>query len=97
MAKGKKASLDPKTTRELNIVRTESRGSCRKTALLRARPWLHQILTPVPNRMRDVEVTGSNQVWMADITYVPMRKGFLYLVASDGLVLQKGVELVFIQ
>ena len=33
------------------------------------------------------EITGGlridrpNQVWCADITYLPMRKGFLYLVA----------------
>jgi len=26
-------------------------------------------------------ITRPNQVWCADITYIPMRKGFLYLVA----------------
>ena len=28
------------------------------------------------------EKTESNQVWTADITYIPMPQGFMYLVAS---------------
>ncbi|HCH1012726.1 TPA: IS3 family transposase [Vibrio parahaemolyticus] len=31
--------------------------------------------------MRDIEVTYPNQAWAIDITYIPMAKGFLYLVA----------------
>jgi putative transposase len=34
-----------------------------------------------PYLLRDVEVTRPNQVWAADITYVPMARGFMYLVA----------------
>jgi putative transposase len=34
-----------------------------------------------PYLLRNVEVRRSNQVWASDITYVPMRHGFLYLVA----------------
>ena len=34
-----------------------------------------------PYLLRDVEISAPNQVWSADITYIPMRKGFLYLVA----------------
>jgi putative transposase len=34
-----------------------------------------------PYLLRDLPITASNQVWCADITYIPMRKGFLYLVA----------------
>jgi putative transposase len=34
-----------------------------------------------PYLLRDLEITRSNQVWCADITYLPMRRGFLYLVA----------------
>lgn len=37
--------------------------------------------TVYPYLLRNVEVTQSNQVWCADITYIPMPKGFLYLVA----------------
>ena len=33
-----------------------------------------------PYLLRDYEVTASNQVWSADITYIPMNKGFMYLV-----------------
>ena len=31
--------------------------------------------------LRDLSVDRPNQVWAADITYIPMRRGFLYLVA----------------
>ncbi len=34
-----------------------------------------------PYLLRDLAITRSNQVWCADITYIPMRRGFLYLVA----------------
>jgi len=38
----------------------------------------HQIY---PYLLRDLEVTGPDQVWCSDITYVPMASGFMYLVA----------------
>ena len=31
--------------------------------------------------LRDLVVDRPNQVWCADLTYIPMRRGFLYLVA----------------
>ena len=31
--------------------------------------------------MRGLKIDRPNQVWATDITYIPMRKGFLYLVA----------------
>ena len=34
-----------------------------------------------PYLLRGVEITRANQVWATDITYVPMAKGFCYLVA----------------
>ena len=34
-----------------------------------------------PYLLRNVEVTRPDQVWVSDITYVPLRHGFLYLVA----------------
>ena len=42
---------------------------------------------PAPDRqvypylLRDMTITRANQVWAADITYLPMARGFLYLVA----------------
>jgi putative transposase len=38
----------------------------------------HQIY---PYLLRDLEITGPDQVWCLDITYVPMARGFMYLVA----------------
>jgi putative transposase len=38
----------------------------------------HQVY---PYLLRDVAITQPNQVWTADITYIPMARGFLYLVA----------------
>lgn len=34
-----------------------------------------------PYLLRGMAITRPNQVWCADITYIPMRRGFLYLVA----------------
>jgi putative transposase len=34
-----------------------------------------------PYLLRDVDVTRPNQVWSADITYIRLNKGFVYLVA----------------
>jgi putative transposase len=34
-----------------------------------------------PYLLRDLEITRPNQVWCTDITYVPLRRGFMYLVA----------------
>ena len=34
-----------------------------------------------PYLLRNITIDHSNQVWAADITYIPMRKGFAYLVA----------------
>lgn len=33
-----------------------------------------------PYLLREVAISRPNQVWCSDITYIPMRKGFLYLV-----------------
>ena len=41
----------------------------------------HPEHTRYPYLLRDLAITRPNQVWCADITYLPMRKGFLYLVA----------------
>ena len=34
-----------------------------------------------PYLLRGIDITRSNQVWSADITYIPMQRGFMYLVA----------------
>lgn len=34
-----------------------------------------------PYLLKGLRITGANQVWAMDITYVPMRKGFMYLCA----------------
>jgi putative transposase len=38
----------------------------------------HQVF---PYLLRDLVIDRPNQVWCADLTYIPMRRGFLYLVA----------------
>ena len=38
----------------------------------------HQVF---PYLLRDLTITVPNQVWAMDLTYIPMRHGFLYLVA----------------
>lgn len=34
-----------------------------------------------PYLLRDLEITRPNQVWAADITYIPLRRGYMYLTA----------------
>src|SRR5690554_6590748 len=34
-----------------------------------------------PYLLRNLEVIRPNQVWAMDITYIPMKKGFMYLTA----------------
>jgi putative transposase len=34
-----------------------------------------------PYLLRDLLITRPNQVWAIDITYIPMRRGFMYLCA----------------
>jgi len=35
-----------------------------------------------PYLLGGLEITGPDQVWCSDITYVPMQEGFMYLVAT---------------
>jgi putative transposase len=49
----------------------------RKPSLSRRQPD-HRIY---PYLLRDLTIARPNQVWAADITYIPMRRGFLYLFA----------------
>lgn len=34
-----------------------------------------------PYLLRNLKISKSNQVWCSDITYIPIKKGFMYLVA----------------
>ena len=34
-----------------------------------------------PYRLRDLQITRPNHVWCTDVTYIPLQRGFLYLVA----------------
>jgi putative transposase len=38
-----------------------------------------------PYLLRGLKVTRPNQVWETDITYIPMAKGFMYLIAAIDL------------
>jgi len=48
----------------------------------------HQVY---PYLLRDLAIDRPNQVWCADITYIPMRRGFLYLVAIMDWMSRKGL------
>ena len=42
-----------------------------------------------PYLLKDLNITHSNHVWATDITYVPMKKGFMYLMAIIDLYSRK--------
>lgn len=48
---------------------------------LRSTSRPHPAHKKYPYLLRGVEVVRANQVWAADITYIPMARGFVYLVA----------------
>ena len=58
-----------------------------RTMGLRAIYWKPGTSRPTPGAkvypypLRNARITRPNQVWAADITYLPMARGFLYLVA----------------
>ena len=38
-----------------------------------------------PYLLKDLTIDRANQAWATDITYIPMKRGFVYLVAiNDG-------------
>ena len=39
-----------------------------------------------PYLLRKLAITRPNQVWCSDITYIPVKRGFLYLVAYSGVI-----------
>jgi len=43
--------------------------------------WLHPQNKVYPYLLRNLKIDRPNQVWAADITYIPMNRGFMYLVA----------------
>ncbi len=43
--------------------------------------WVNPKRAKYPYLLRDLQISRANQVWCADITYLPMARGFCYLVA----------------
>ena len=53
--------------------------------------------TVYPYLLRNLTVSRINQVWAADITYIPMARGFVYLVGGHRLVFSAGARLALVQ
>jgi len=74
--KGQNYSVNRKRVRRLmRIMGLKAIYRCPKTS--KPSPG-HKIY---PYLLSGLKITRSNQVWAADITYIPMARGFLYLVA----------------
>ena len=43
--------------------------------------WMNPKHAKYPYLLRDLQISRANQVWCEDITYLPMARGFCYLVA----------------
>ena len=70
----------------ISVGRRRIRRLMRKLGLCAVRPKRntskpHPEHKIYPYLLRDKAIDQPNQVWAADITYIPMRRGFLYLVA----------------
>ena len=70
----------------VSVGRRRVRRLMRRLGLCAIRPK-HNTSKPHPEHkiypylLRDQAIDQPNQVWASDITYIPMRRGFLYLVA----------------
>lgn len=63
--------------RVLRIMR-EGKLLCKKRRA-KAPMWRVDQDEPYPNLLRDAQITGANQAWVADITYIELPAGFAYL------------------
>lgn len=43
--------------------------------------WANKADYKFPYLLRNLEIERINQVWQADITYIPMFRGFMYMFA----------------
>lgn len=48
-----------------------------------------------PYLLKGLPITWPNQVWCVDISYIPMRRGFLYLVAIMDWFSRKVLEMAW--
>ena len=53
--------------------------------------------TIYPYLLKGLDITRANHVWCSDITYIPMAKGFCYLVAVMDLSKQEGAVMEIIE
>ena len=61
--------------RLMHLMGTEAVYPRKRTTIPGGRSGIH------PYRLRGLEINRPNQVWCADITYIPMARGYMYLFA----------------
>src|SRR5213076_2967523 len=64
--------------RVLRLMRVDNLLCLRRRAFVRTTDSDHQ-LRVYPNLARELQVSGLNQLWVADITYIRLRTEFVYL------------------
>ena len=60
-----------------------------------SRPHPHHRVFPY--LLRGLQINRSGQVWTADISYIPMQRGFFLPGSRDGLGQPQGFVLAFVQ
>lgn len=65
----------------LKIMRSENLLCRRKKAFKPVTTQSNHNLKTYPNLIKNLEVTGLNQVWVSDITYIHLLHSFVYLAA----------------
>ena len=64
----------------LRLLRADNLLCLRRRAFVATTDSQHQ-LTVYPNLARELVLTGINQLWVADITYIRLQRQFIYLAA----------------
>ena len=74
----RRAGWEVNQKRVLRLMRADNLLCLRKRAFVRTTDSDHQ-LQVYPNLARDLQPTGLNQLWVADITYIRLALEFVYL------------------
>ncbi len=73
----------------LKIMRSENLLCRRKKAFKPVTTQSNHNFEVYPNLIENIQVTGLNQIWVSDITYIHLMKGFVYLAAIIDLFSRK--------
>jgi transposase InsO family protein len=77
----KRQGFDVNRKRVLRLMREDNLLALRRAAFVPKTTDSAHPFAIVPNRIRDLVPTAPDQIWVADITYIRLKRAFVYLAA----------------